>query len=228
MGDHHGGLGHRDRAADRSCADLPAQDRGRPHRRRRQGLNGSADHGADATPGRPQVLRGGPRHQGRRPRDRDGRVHGLRRPLGLRQVHAAPADRRARGHHLGRHALRRPAGQRPGAVEARHRHGVPVLRALPAHERLRQHGLRHEAAEGRRRRHQGAGDEGGQAAADRPPARPPAEAALRRPAPARGDRPRHRARPAGLPVRRAALQPRRRAARATRLEIAKLHHSWAT
>ena len=63
-----------------------------------------------------------------------------------------------RGHHLGRHALRRPAGQRPRAVEARHRHGVPVLRALPAHEGLRQHGLRHEAAEGRRRRHQGAGE----------------------------------------------------------------------
>ena len=76
----------------------------------------------------------------------DGRVHGLRRPVGLRQVHAAAADRRARGHHLGRHDVRRPAGQRPGALEARHRHGVPVLRALPAHEGLRQHGLRHEAA----------------------------------------------------------------------------------
>ena len=105
------------------------------------------------------------------------------------------------------------AGQRARALEARHRHGVPVLRALPAHEGLRQHGLRHEAAEGRRRRHQGTGDEGGEAPADRPPARPAAEAALRRPAPARGDRPRHRPRPAGLPVRRAALQPRRRAAR---------------
>ena len=33
-------------------------------------------------------------------------------------------------------------GQRPAAVEARHRHGVPVLRALPAHDGLRQHGLR--------------------------------------------------------------------------------------
>ena len=46
---------------------------------------------------------------------------------------------------------------------------------------------------------------------------PPAEealAALRRPAPARGDRPRHRAPAQGLPLRRAALQPRRRAPRA--------------
>ena len=37
--------------------------------------------------------------------------------------------------------------------------------------------------------------------------------ALRRPAPARGARPRHRARSQGVPVRRAALEPRRRAAR---------------
>ena len=37
--------------------------------------------------------------------------------------------------------------------------------------------------------------------------------ALRRPAPARRDGPRHRARSAGLPVRRAALEPRRQAAR---------------
>ena len=37
---------------------------------------------------------------------------------------------------------------------------------------------------------------------------------LRRPAPARGHGPRHRARAAGVPVRRAALQPRRQAARA--------------
>ena len=37
--------------------------------------------------------------------------------------------------------------------------------------------------------------------------------ALRRPAPARRHGPRHRARPAGVPVRRAALQPRRQAAR---------------
>ena len=38
--------------------------------------------------------------------------------------------------------------------------------------------------------------------------------ALRRPAPARRHGPRHRARPAGVPVRRAAVEPRRQAARA--------------
>ena len=45
-------------------------------------------------------------------------------------------------------------------------------------------------------------------------ARPPAEAAFGRPAPARRDGPRHRAQPQGLPVRRAAVEPRRQAARA--------------
>jgi sn-glycerol 3-phosphate transport system ATP-binding protein len=34
------------------------------------------------------------------------------------------------------------------ACRARHRHGVPELRALPAHERVRQHGLRPEDREG--------------------------------------------------------------------------------
>ena len=44
-------------------------------------------------------------------------------------------------------------------------------------------------------------------------ARPPAARAVRRPAPARRHGPRHRAQPEGLPVRRAAVQPRRQAAR---------------
>ena len=47
----------------------------------------------------------------------------------------------------------------------------------------------------------------------RPPARPLPQAALRRPAPARRHGPRHRPRPGGLPLRRAALQPRRQAPR---------------
>ena len=48
----------------------------------------------------------------------------------------------------------------------------------------------------------------------RPVSRPLSAPALRRPAAARGDGPRDRARPAGVPVRRAAVQPRRQAARA--------------
>ena len=45
-----------------------------------------------------------------------------------------------------------------------------------------------------------------------PAARALSAPAFRRPAPARRHGPRHRARPAGLPVRRAAVQPRRQAA----------------
>ena len=44
------------------------------------------------------------------------------------------------------------ARQRPGAQGPRHRHGVPVLRALSAYERRRQHELQPAAAESRPRR----------------------------------------------------------------------------
>ena len=44
-------------------------------------------------------------------------------------------------HHRRRGRDRRPRGQRARAQGPRHRHGVPELRALSAHERLRQHGL---------------------------------------------------------------------------------------
>ena len=69
-----------------------------------------------------------------RPRHRGRRVRGLRRPVGLRQVHAAAADRRARGHHRRQDhastAATSPA--RPG--QARAGDGVPVLCALSAHD----------------------------------------------------------------------------------------------
>ena len=87
-------------------------------------------------------------HPWRRSRHRRRRVRRLRRPLRLRQVDAAAPHRRARGDHGGRSLDRRRAGQRRSARQARHRHGVPVLRALSAHERLRQHGLRPGAGEG--------------------------------------------------------------------------------
>ena len=72
----------------------------------------------------------------------DGEFCVHRRPLGLRQVHAAAHGRGARDHHRRRDRHRRPRRQRPRAGRARHRDGVPELRALSAHERLRQHGLR--------------------------------------------------------------------------------------
>ena len=51
------------------------------------------------------------------------------------------------GDHRRRDLDRRRRGQRRAAARPRHRHGVPELRALPAHERVRQHGVRPEAAE---------------------------------------------------------------------------------
>ena len=59
-------------------------------------------------------------------------------------------------------------------------------------------------------------------------ARPQAEAALGRTAPARRDRPRHRARSQGLPVRRAAQQPRRQAARRDARRDQALHRRLST
>ena len=68
-------------------------------------------------------------------------------------------------------------------------------------------------AEGRQGRDRHAGARGGRDPAAHAAARAPAQAALRRPAPARRHRPRDRARPEGVPVRRAAVEPRRGAAR---------------
>ena len=104
------------------------------------------------------------------------------------------------------------ARERPRADGSRHRDGVPELRALPAYERLRQHGLRPQDAEVREGRDPQA--RAGRGRDPRHPGAPEAQAApaLGRPAPARRARPRHRAPSAGLPVRRAAVEPRRQAA----------------
>ena len=93
----------------------------------------------------------------------------------------------------------------------RHRHGVPELRALPAHERVRQHGVRPQDAQIRPARDRQAGRGGGRHPGHRRPPEAQAAPAFRRPAPARGAGPRHRAPSARVPVRRAALQPRRQA-----------------
>ena len=71
----------------------------------------------------------------------DGAVRRPGRPVGLRQVHAAAHARRAREHHRRRDRDRRAGGQRRAAQGPRHRHGVPELRALSAHDRVREHGL---------------------------------------------------------------------------------------
>ena len=63
-------------------------------------------------------------------------------PVRLRQVDDAADDRRARGHHRRRDRDRRRGRQRRAAEGPRHRHGVPELRALPAHDGVREHVVR--------------------------------------------------------------------------------------
>ena len=135
------------------------------------------------------------------------------RSVGLRQVHAAAHDRRTGGH-FGRHDQHRRQGrQRPAAEEARHLHGVPELCALPAYDGRRKHGVLDDAcqsAQGRKGRARGEG---------RGNPRPDAAArslsapAVGRPAAARRHGPLDRAQPAGVPVRRTAVEPRRQIAR---------------
>ena len=75
--------------------------------------------------------------------------------LGLRQVDAAADDRRAGGDRHRRDRDRRHGGQPRAAEGARHRDGVPELRALSAHDGARQHVVRadaREAVEGGHRR----------------------------------------------------------------------------
>ena len=62
---------------------------------------------------------------------------------------------------------RRPRRDQHAAQGPRHRDGVPELRALPAHDRRRQHGLRAQDGQGAQRRAARAGREGGGAARPR-------------------------------------------------------------
>jgi multiple sugar transport system ATP-binding protein len=75
----------------------------------------------------------------------------------------------------------------------------------------------------RRSRDQGAIDRAAGHARPARAAAAQAEAIVRRPAAARCARPLHRAQSAGLPVRRAAVEPGRQAARPMRIEIKRLH-----
>ena len=147
--------------------------------------------------------------------DIDGRrVRRPRRPLGLRQVDAAAHDRRPRGRHLA--ARSRSAARVVNDLPPKERDIAMVFQnyALYPHMTVAENmafsltlksapKAEIEARVGRAAEILGL---------DRA-ARPLPAPALRRPAPARRHGPRHRARPAGLPVRRAAVQPRRQAAR---------------
>ncbi len=156
------------------------------------------------------------RHRGRRPHARGGRrgVPRAARAVRLRQVDRAAHDRRARGADRRHHRDRRPRGQRRRGEGPRRRHGVPELRALPAHDGAEERRVPAEDAQGRGGRAETPRAGGGGHPRPRGPARPQAGAALGRSAPAGGARPGDRAPAAGVPHGRAALEPRRQAARA--------------
>ena len=90
--------------------------------------------------------------EGHRPRDRERRVHRAGRPVRLRQVHAAQHHRRAGAAERRQHRDRRARRRRRAAEGPRHRHGVPVLRALSVDDGAPEHHLRHGMPRRRRRR----------------------------------------------------------------------------
>ena len=88
----------------------------------------------------------------RGPRHRDRRVLHDARALGLGQDHLPADDRRLRAPRRGRGGAGRPRRDRRAAVRARREHGLPGLRAVPAHVGRRERGVRaadQEGAEGR-------------------------------------------------------------------------------
>ena len=166
------------------------------------------DHVTKRYPGRGA---GGERRQ---PRHRDGEFVILVGPSGCGKSTDAQHDRGAGGHHRRRAAHRREGGERQGAEGPRHRHGVPELRAVPAHDRAGEHGLRAQAGQDPQERHRREGQRGGPDPRPDPAPRPQAGQPVRRPAPAGGHGPGDRPRPGRVPHGRAAVQPRRQAARA--------------
>ena len=104
------------------------------------------------------------------------------------------------------------SGLRP--VRPRGQHGLPGLRALPPHERRREHRLRPGGREGGQGRAKQRGDRGPRDGPPLRPRRPQAVRTLRRPAPARRIGPGDRQPATGSAARRAARCPRPEAARA--------------
>ena len=139
----------------------------------------------------------------------DGEFMVLVGPVRVRQVHH-PADARGPGGDQRRQDLhRRPRRHERAAEGPGHRDGVPELRALPAHDRRRQHGLRPQDGQGSHRGAQQAGRRGRQDPGPRGVPRAQAQGPVRWSAPARGDGPRDRPQPAGVLHGRAAVEPRR-------------------
>ncbi len=112
-------------------------------------------------------------------RDRGRGVPRPRRSLRMWQVHLPAHARRPRGGQRRPHPHRRPRRDEPVPQGPRRRDGVPELRALPAHDGRRQHGLR---AQDRRRR-QGRDPQARRGGRQDPRPRRPTSTASRRPSP---------------------------------------------
>ena len=157
--------------------------------------------------------------QGRRPQDRRRRVRRAGRPVGLRQVDPAAPDRRAGGASTAGEI--RIGGRVVNDLPPKDRDIAMVFQSYALYPHMtcaRQHELQPASCKKTPREAiaEAVAKAGGQARPRRA-AGAQAAPALRRPAPARRHGPRHRARAEGLPVRRAAVEPRRQAARADAL-----------
>ena len=95
------------------------------------------------------------------------------------------------------------------AGQARRGDGVPELRPLSAHDRGGEHGVRAQEHPCPAAGDPGTGGRGGADAGDGGASRAPARGAFRRAAAASGDRPGDREGAEGVPLRRAAVEPRR-------------------
>ena len=147
------------------------------------------------------------------PHHRGWRVHGLRRPLGLRQVHPSAPDRGLEDMTSG---TIEPSTARTPPTSPPAKRGLAMVfqsYALYPHMSVRKNiAFPMRDGEGSRKMNRSADRGRGQGAEpDRLP-RPPPRAAVGRPAPAGGHRAGHRSRTGGLPLRRAAVEPRRGAA----------------
>ena len=163
---------------------------------------------------RPQGLRRRRGHSWRLHLDRRRRIRDFGRAVRLRKIDAPAYDRGLRVDRGRKDQDRGARRQQSRAERPRHCDGLSELRALSAQDGGREHELRPEAAahaEGR--------DRGPGAARRRNPACCALSVALsapalRRPASAGRDGAGDRARSSGVPVRRAAVESRRQAARA--------------
>src|SRR3954468_5026995 len=132
--------------------------------------------------------------------------------IGDRDVTHLPPHARDTAMGLQTHPDRGPPRHAPPAEGAGHRDGVPELRALPTHERRREHGVLAEDGEGRQGGADAARPGGREAPRPRAVPRPQAEGALRWPATAGRDGTGDRPSAAGLLHGRAAVEPRCEAA----------------